>query len=49
MVGWLLNNELEKMWNEAVMAKWTYPSTCIEGLRKSMQIQSQEVGDQAKV
>jgi hypothetical protein len=30
-----MNNELERMWKEAVVAQY-YPGICLEGMRKTM-------------
>jgi hypothetical protein len=36
MVGRLVNDELERIWREAIVTKFRYyPGTCLEGLRKT--------------
>jgi hypothetical protein len=38
-IGWLMNNELEMIFKEAVLAQpWYYPGVCLEGPRKTMEV-----------
>jgi hypothetical protein len=43
MIEWLVNNELERMCNEAVMVKFkVLPGICLEGLRKATKSLSED-------
>jgi hypothetical protein len=42
MVGWLMSDDLERIWKEAAMAySKYYPGICLDGLRKTTENLSQ--------
>jgi hypothetical protein len=45
MVGWLVNNELERTWQEAMVDKFTIPVTRLEGMRKTINTQDSRCPD----